>query len=568
MNQLILGDCLEVLKKMDAESIDLIYLDPPFFSNRNYEVIWGDTGEIRSFEDRWSGGIDHYIAWLRDRVAEMHRVLKATGSVFLHCDWHANAHIRVYILDKIFGEQNFRNEIVWKRADTVKGNFGQGRKSFDPNSDTIFFYSKSEKATFHQLFDPYTDKYITNFYKYFEPKTNRRYRLISMIGPGGAAKGNPCYEVMGVKRYWRYSQEKMKELIDKGLVVQSKSGAVPQRKQYLDEGKGVPVQTIWDNISALSASSKERIGYPTQKPEALLARIINCASNKNDIVLDPFVGGGTTVAVAEKLGRGWIGIDQSVSAIKVSEMRLNRQSELFSKPFVVQLHKYDYDTLRYKDAFDFETWIISQYGGIANTKQKSDFGTDGKTKEGKPLQVKRSDNIGRNVIDNFKSACERYDKKRFEHSKAKGESAGVIIAFSFGKGAVQEVARLKNEENIIIELVRVEEIVPIAKKPKLTVSFKDLGTDKKDLREIEFSAKGESESGIEFYAWDWEYDEEKPVFRPEILRDREGRQTRKFKAGIHCIAVKVVDNDGLENMEIIKLKVNGNIAGAEPRCSS
>lgn len=125
MNQLILGDCLEVLKKSDAASVDLIYLDPPFFSNRNYEVIWGDAGEIRSFQDRWAGGIDHYIAWLKERVQEMYRLLKPTGSLFLHCDWHANSHIRVYILDKIFGEQNFRNHITWNaqiRITTPKNN--------------------------------------------------------------------------------------------------------------------------------------------------------------------------------------------------------------------------------------------------------------------------------------------------------------------------------------------------------------------------------------------------------------------------------------------------------------
>jgi len=173
--------------------------------------------------------------------------------------------------------------------------------------------------------------------------------------------------------------------------------------------------------------------------------------------------------------------------------------------------------------------------------------------------VKRSDNIGRNVIDNFLSACKRYDKKLFEKSRDAGESAGVIIAFSFGKGAVQEAARLKNEENIIIELVRVDEIVPIAKKPVLNVVFNDLGTDAKNLREIEFAAKGESESGIEFYAWDFDYNEEKGIFRPEVLRDREGKQVHKFKAGTYCIAVKAVDNDGLESTEIIKLKVNGNI---------
>jgi DNA modification methylase len=559
MNRLLLGDNLEILKTLESESIDLIYLDPPFFSNRNYEVIWGDAGEIRSFQDRWSGGIDHYIAWLKERVLEMHRVLKPTGSIFLHCDWHANAYIRVFVLDKVFGGNNFRNEIIWKRADTVKGNFGQNRKTFDPNADTIFFYTKNGDYTFEELYKPYSDEYLETFYKYVEPETGRRYRLISMIGPGGAAKGNPFYEVMGIARHWRYSQAKMKVLIEKQMVIQTRKGAVPQRKQYLDEGKGVALQTIWDDISALSATSKERIGYPTQKPESLLERIILCASNEDDVILDPFVGGGTTVAVADKLKRNWIGIDQSVQAVKVSEMRLQKNQDLFSKPFIVQLHKYDYDTLRYSNAFEFESWIIQQLGGIPNLKQRNDFGLDGRTSAGIPIQVKRSDNIGRNIIDNFKSACERFDKNLFDNHKTEGKSIGILIAFSFGKGAIQEVARLKNQENTIIELLKVDEIVPIAKKPKLRVEFTDLGLDAKGLREIEFTAFGESEVGIEFYAWNFNYNALEG-FKADVIIDKIGKQIEKFSSGSHQIAVKVVDNEGLESLEVIELKVNGVVS--------
>ncbi|MDR0784316.1 MAG: site-specific DNA-methyltransferase, partial [Treponema sp.] len=139
VNKLILGDNLETLKKTPDECIDLIYLDPPFFSNRNYEVIWGDEGEIRSFQDRWSGGIDHYIGWLYDRVEQMHRILKPTGSIYLHCDWHADAYIRVNILDKIFGGQNFRNEIVWSYQ-----RWTAGKSAFQRTHDSIFFYSKSK----------------------------------------------------------------------------------------------------------------------------------------------------------------------------------------------------------------------------------------------------------------------------------------------------------------------------------------------------------------------------------------------------------------------------------------
>ena len=500
MNQLILGDCLEVLKKIESDSIDLIYLDPPFFSNRTYEVIWGDEGEIRSFQDRWSGGIDHYIAWLKERVQELHRVLKSTGSIFLHCDYHADSYIRVYILDKIFGENNFRNEIVWTYR-----KFGRSGSYFPRSHDCIFFYVKSKKNKFNTLFVPPSASTLKRW------GTKKR---------GGKNPHN------------RYSTD--------------------------EESNGAIMPDYWD-IGLIIGANPERIGYPTQKPEALLERIIECASNENDVVLDPFVGGGTTVIVAEKMKRQWIGIDQSVSAIKVSDLRLQSQRNLFSNPFTVQLHKYDYDTLRYKDAFEFESWIISQYDGIANIKQKSDLGIDGKAKNGTPIQVKRSDNIGRNVVDNFASACKRYDKTLFEKNHNAKEPVGIIIAFSFSRGAIQEVARLKNEENLIIQLITVEEIIPIAKKPKLTIEVKDLGLDKKELREIEFIAKAESSVGIAFYAWDWEFNQSEKIFKPIILRDKEGKQIQKFKSGTHCIAVKVVDDDGLESLEILKLKINGEI---------
>jgi len=186
----------------------------------------------------------------------------------------------------------------------------------DYNTDTIFYYSKGSKSKFIQLFKDYKEEYIEQFYKYQE-KDGRKYRLISMIALGGASKGNLYYEFLGVSKYWRYSEKKRKELHEQGLIVQTRGGAVPQRKQYLEEGKGVPVQTLWDDVPALQAQSKERIGYPTQKPEALSERIISMASNEGDIVLDPFVGGGTTVAVADKLNRQWIGIDQSPMAVKV-----------------------------------------------------------------------------------------------------------------------------------------------------------------------------------------------------------------------------------------------------------
>jgi len=351
----------------------------------------------------------------------------------------------------------------------------------------------------------------------------------------------------------------MRKAYENGLIVQTKEGGVPRLKRYLDEQEGTPIDDNWVDIGNVQ-SKIEKIGYPTQKPEALLERIIKCASNEGDIVLDPFVGGGTTIAAADKLNRKWIGIDQSVQAIKVSEMRLQKnQTDIFANPFIVQLHKYDYDTLRYKDAFEFESFIIAQFGGTANTKQRGDFGIDGKTRDNIPIQVKRSDNIGRNVIDNFFSAIQRFDKSLFEKNKSENTAAGIIIAFSFSKGAIEEIARLKSQDGILIKLVKVEDIIPIAKKPTLTLNFNDLGLNTKNLREIEFIAQGESDAGIEFYAWNFNYEAEKG-FKAEIMLDKIGKQTQLFKLGSYQIAVKVVDNEGLENSEILSLKINGVIS--------
>jgi DNA modification methylase len=278
-NKLILGDNLEVMKSIEDETIDLIYLDPPFFSNRNYEVIWGDEGEVRSFQDRWAGGIDHYIAWLKERVVEMHRILKPTGSIFLHCDWHANAEIKVDILNKIFGRNNFRNEIIWSYQ-----RWTAGKSAFQRTHDNIFFYSKS--------------------------KTDFKFNILM-----------EDYSERSLHKAKRFSK------IEDGKLAQNYTDDTVREKSMRD---------VWE-ISYFNSQAKERIGYPTQKPEALLDRIIKCASSEGDLVLDPFVGGGTTVAVADKLKRRWIGIDQSVAAVKVTDLRLRRQQDMFSQPYELKL---------------------------------------------------------------------------------------------------------------------------------------------------------------------------------------------------------------------------------------
>jgi DNA modification methylase len=493
-NKLILGDNLEALKSIEDNSIDLIYLDPPFFSNKTYEVIWGDEGEVRSFEDRFEGGIEHYIGWLKERVKQMYRKLKPTGSMFLHCDWHASANIRVEILDVIFGRNNFRNEIVW----CYTGPGSPHMRQFNRKHDTIFWYSKSVK---HWRFDK---------------------EQVLMAYKGGSPHSGGFVENDGI----RLSPDKYT------------TGKVPE--------------DWWSDI-AISArfpkNSENHIGYPTQKPVALLERIIKCASNEGDIVLDPFVGGGTTIAVADKLGRKWIGIDQSSMAIKVSDFRLKKQHDAFSQPYDLILRKKDYDFLRYSNAFEFETWIIKQFGGIPNEKQRNDGGIDGQAGDGAPIQVKRSDNVGVNVVKNFWASLQQYDQKLFDKKIANGETAGYIIAFSFGKGAVEEIARLKNKNSTVIKLVKVSDIVAYGKKPEVSLSAGNI-----DENEFEFTAKAKSELDIDFYAWDFSHSEQNG-FKPDILFDKTGQQTKKFPDGEHQIAVEAVDEDGISGTDKVKIKV-------------
>ena len=424
MNRLYYGDNLEVLRKYVAdESVDLVYLDPPFNSNRSYNVIFNRqagnshvdaSAQIEAFDDTWhwspvtdqqyhryalAGELPEqvgealrafrillgendalaYLVNMAPRLVQLHRVLKPTGSLYLHCDPTMSHYLKV-LLDSIFGARFFRNEIVWKRSTTVKGNFGQGSKIYGNQTDVLLFYTKSDVYTFNQRFKPYSQEYMDTAYRYVEPETGRRYRLVSMIGPGGAAKGNPYYEVMGVSRYWRYSKAKMQELIDAGLVVQSKPGTVPNRKYYLDEGQGVPVQSLWDDIGNLQAASKESLGYPTQKPVALLERVLLTSTNEGDVVLDPFCGCGTTVDAAQHLDLQWIGIDITFIAIDLIEKRLQDRYpgisgtfETFGIPRDIEGAK----ALMKHSPFDFERWAVSRINARPNEKQVGDKGIDG-----------------------------------------------------------------------------------------------------------------------------------------------------------------------------------------------
>ncbi len=331
-----------------------------------------------------------YLVMMSARLVELHRVLRPTGSLYLHCDPTSSHYLKI-VMDAIFGPTKFRTEIIWKRS-SAHSDTKQGRRLHGHIHDTILFYTKGDDWTWNPLYTPHDPEYVARFYKHIEPETGRRYMLDNITGPGGAAKGNPSYEVMGVTRYWRYTREKMDELIRQGRVVQAKPGAVPRYKRYLDEMPGVPLQDVWTDIGPISSQAAERLGYPTQKPEALLERIINNSSNPGDVVLDPFCGCGTTIAAAHKLQRRWIGIDITYLSISLLKYRLKTmfEGDAFEKDIEFDVIGAPQDVgsarqLAQDDRYQFQWWALSLVGakplgakgGGKTGKKGSDRGIDG-----------------------------------------------------------------------------------------------------------------------------------------------------------------------------------------------
>jgi len=455
-NVLYYGDNLEILRNREYfpdNSIDLIYLDPPFNSNKSYNILFKENGgieseaQIKAFTDTWhwtqaaenayhdivtngplkisqligalhdaigQNDVMAYLVMMTTRLIELHRVLNPIGSLYLHCDPTASHYLKL-VLDQIFGPVNFRNEIVWKRS-SAHSDIGQGAKHMGRLHDIIFFYTKSDDYKCNMEFLAYNEEYTSAFYRYIEPDTGRRYRLGDITGPGGAAKGNPYYEFLGVTRYWRYSKERMQELYEQGRIVQAKPGAVPSYKRYLDEMSGVPLQDIWDDIQPVASQAKERLGYQTQKPLTLLERIINYSTSKGDVVLDPFCGCGTALVAAQKLNRRWIGIDITHLAITLMRNRLRDsflgiQFEVIGEPVDLASAK----ALARQDRYQFQWWALGLIKArpLGEKKKGADKGIDGVIQfiddpSDKPkravVQVK-SGHVGVNAIRELKAVA-------------------------------------------------------------------------------------------------------------------------------------------------------------------
>ncbi|MDA2970477.1 MAG: site-specific DNA-methyltransferase, partial [Actinomycetota bacterium] len=308
------------------------------------------------FRDTWGKGQDSFLAMIYDRLKIMHSLLADNGSIFIHCDWRLNSSLRM-IMDEIFGKDNYVNEINWKRQ-TAHSDYKQGAKHLGKIVDTILFYSKNkESLKINSLFTPYDESYIEKNYKHID-ENGRRYSLGDITGPGGAKKGNPFYEFLGVERYWAFSKEKLTEMYEAGDVVQTKPGTVPRRKRYLDEMPGISLQSLWTDINPVQAKSKERTEYPTQKPEKLLERIIELASNEGDLVCDFFGGSGTTAAVSEKMDRKWVVSDIGRFAINTTRKRMIQ----------VQRDKKENE----EDFRSFEIYSIGSYS-VQDEKLENDF---------------------------------------------------------------------------------------------------------------------------------------------------------------------------------------------------
>lgn len=428
LNLLYYGDNLDVLRRhIREESVDLVYLDPPFNSNASYNVLFADHGtksaaQISAFEDTWhwdeQAAIDYeqtvemggtvadalrafrtllgtsdmlaYLAMMAPRLVELHRVMRRTGSLFLHCDPTASHYLKL-LLDAVFGPTNFRNEVVWKRTSAHNDSHRYGRIH-----DILLYYVRSDRATFNVEFRDLDDSYTSKVYKRVD-ESGRRYRLDNISAPGGRG---PIYEWGGKTQPWRFTEAKMHALHKAGRVRLYPDGRamINAYVRYLDESKGQSIQDIWDDIGVIAAPARERIGYPTQKPLALLERIVNATTNPGDTVLDPFCGCGTTVAAAQKLARHWVGIDVTHLAIGLIKHRLlDTYGPDIAKTYRVIGEPTDVDgakDLAASDPFQFQAWALGFVGARVATSARNggdkgidgrlffhDAGTGGKTKQ-------------------------------------------------------------------------------------------------------------------------------------------------------------------------------------------
>jgi len=530
LNKLYYGDNLEILRKyIPDDSVDLIYLDPPFNSQRAYNVIFQDqTGkepasQIQAFEDTWTWGPDTedafdaimagkyplelkdmmkafkefmgmtnlmaYLTMMAIRLVELRGVLKDTGSLYLHCDPTASHYLKV-LLDQVFGITNFRNEIIWKRK-TGRGETSHKSKRYGTCTDILLYYSKSPSAPLKSIYGKSDPDYIEKFFR-FTDKHGRKYRIDNLASP--SPRPNLMYTYKGYeppKTGWAISKGKMEQWDKEGRLhfPKKKSGRI-QRIRYLDELEGQQIQNLWDDIGAISSHAKERLGYPTQKPLALLERIIEASSNEGDVVLDPFCGCGTAVAAAEKLGRKWIGIDITYLAIALIKKRIidhfpDTKFEIIGEPKSAD----DARQLFIQSPLQFESWAVSLLGGQPyKSSGGGDTGIDGL------LYFKDYEQKHHKIIIEVKGGG--YNPKDVRALKAvikrEGAPLGVLLALKKPtKGMISEAAAAgkwqmpgSKRSFPVIQIVTIEDFLE-GKRPELPDTSGTLKKAKRQKRNTE-----------------------------------------------------------------------------------
>jgi len=413
-NQLYYGDNLKILRQYLADqSVDLVYLDPPFNSNQDYNVLFKErngarsAAQVKAFKDTWVWDqessrayqemVEHgpeqvskvlrafqtflgfndmlaYLSMMAPRLVELRRVLKDTGSIYLHCDPTASHYLKL-LMDAVFGPVNFRNEISWRRSHPK----GHAFTRFASSHDIILAYARDAKrATWNPSYLSHDPERVGQQYT-LRDEDGRAYQLTSLLNPN-PDRPNLTYEFLGVTRVWRWTRERMQQEYEKGHIIVPRDGkGIPRYKRYLDEQEGIPIGDFWADIEM--ASGSERLGYPTQKPEALLERIIRASSNEGDLVLDPFCGCGTTIAVAQRLNRRWIGIDVTCLAINLMRRRLEAafggkaDFEVIGEPTAYSEAK----QLAAENPYQFQWWALDLVGARPVVEKKgADKGIDGR----------------------------------------------------------------------------------------------------------------------------------------------------------------------------------------------
>ena len=456
-NRLFWGDNLHVMRQLPSESIDLIYIDPPFFSGREYNVIFGDQNELRSFADIWEGGLPGYLIWLNARLYEMKRLLTKTGSIWLHLDWHAVHYVKQE-MDKIFGTDSLRNEIVWQAT-----NAHSDSKRFGYVHQSLLWYSKGPKWTYHKQFDDYSEEYVKKYYRYQEPD-GRLYASgdVAAAGPGPPKMFNGKMLSPPPGSHWRFSQEKIDHFLKEDRIFFTKNG-FPRYKRYLDEMKGAPAQSIWTDeqvpyVVSWSREAKDW-GYPTQKSEALLERIMAASSNPGEVIADFFVGGGTAPTVAQRLGRRWIACDQSRVAVAITADRITRLVEdkvgrLFPVPdFTIEnWGVYETGRLSKTPPEQFRQFVLRAFGASPDDTQPGIHGSKGAVPVfvGEPSQrsaVRAED------VEAFANAIRITVRYRQDNLRD-----GIMLAWAFRPDALEAANRLRELEQTDLNFIRLEQI--------------------------------------------------------------------------------------------------------------